>query len=91
VVGVILLGIWCAGSLFRPVDWFRGVLFALSGLLLIPPPTAGGFFGWFSNLLGFALGLALVTWQWQANRLSRAELAEPPRVRALIESRKEET
>jgi TRAP transporter 4TM/12TM fusion protein len=58
-VGVILLGIACAGYLFRPLDWMRRGWAALAALLLILPPQ-----DWVPILLidvvGLGLGLVLV-------------------------------
>jgi len=58
-VGVILLGIACAGYLFRPLGWMRRGWAALAALLLILPPQ-----DWVPVLLidvaGLALGLVLV-------------------------------
>jgi TRAP-type uncharacterized transport system fused permease subunit len=58
-VGVILLGIACAGYLFRPLGWMRRGWAALAALLLILPPQE-----WVPVFLidvaGLALGLALV-------------------------------
>jgi TRAP-type uncharacterized transport system fused permease subunit len=38
--GVILLGIGCAGYLFRPLGWLQRSWAGLAGLLLILPPQA---------------------------------------------------
>jgi TRAP transporter 4TM/12TM fusion protein len=58
-VGVILLGIACAGYLFRPLGWMRRAWAVLAALLLILPPQE-----WVPVLLidvvGLALGLGLV-------------------------------
>ncbi|MBI3106803.1 MAG: hypothetical protein HYY95_14745, partial [Candidatus Rokubacteria bacterium] len=45
----------------------------LAGLLLIPPPSSGGWLA--ANLAGLALGLALIVWERNGLRLHRAALA----------------
>ena len=72
-VGVILLGFGCVGYLFRPLSWSRRGWAALAGLLLIPPPSSGGWFA--ANVAGLALGLALIVWERNGLRLQRAALA----------------
>jgi len=61
-VGVILLGIGCAGYLFRPLSWAkRGTLWIASLLLLLP--TWHG--TWLiADAAGFALGAAIIAWEW---------------------------
>src|SRR5881396_3247907 len=39
-MGVILLGVGCAGYLFRPLDWFRRTWAWVAGLLLFMPPLS---------------------------------------------------
>jgi len=72
-VGVILLGFGCVGYLFRPLSWSRRGWAALAGLLLIPPPSSGGWLA--ANGAGLALGVALVVWERNGSRLQRAALA----------------
>jgi len=70
-IGVILLGVGCAGYLFRPLDWFRRTWAWVAGLLLFMPPLSVLPFGKSLGLsetvgeilidvLGLALGMALV-------------------------------
>ena len=70
-MGVILLGVGCAGYLFRPLDWFRRTWAWVAGLLLFMPPLSVLPFGKSLGLsetvgeilidvLGLALGMALV-------------------------------
>ena len=61
-VGVIFLGIGCAGYLFRPLSWAkRGTLWIASLLLLLP--TWHG--TWLiADAAGFALGAAIIAWEW---------------------------
>jgi TRAP transporter 4TM/12TM fusion protein len=79
-IGVVLLGIGCAGYLFRPLSWARRVwAFAAAALLMMPPlpwlPTAA------ADLLGLAVGAALVVWERRARTISAgaAGVAAAPR------------
>ena len=58
-VGVGLLGIGCAGYLFRPLGWLRrGWAIAAATLLILPPQTLVPVV--VLDVAGFGLGLALV-------------------------------
>jgi TRAP-type uncharacterized transport system fused permease subunit len=64
-VGVVLLGIGCAGYLFRPLPWPKRVwAFAAAALLMMPP------LGWLppaaADATGLGLGVALVMWERRA-------------------------
>ena len=61
-VGVICLGVGCAGYLFRPLGWGkRGVTLAVGLLFLALPPRG-------SSLLGYGAALVvaglLLAWEW---------------------------
>jgi TRAP transporter 4TM/12TM fusion protein len=61
-VGVVLLGIGCAGYLYRPLSWPKRVgVWAAAALLMMPPlawlPTA------LADAMGLAIGLALIGWE----------------------------
>ena len=58
-LGVILLGIACAGYLFRPLGWVRRALIIVAGLLLISPPLPG-IPEIVTDLAGLALGALLI-------------------------------
>jgi TRAP transporter 4TM/12TM fusion protein len=73
VIGVVLLGIGCAGYLFRPLSWPRRAAASASGLLLIPPPSTGVWL--VANVAGLVLGLAVVLWERYGARLERTALA----------------
>lgn len=62
VIGVVLLGVGCAGYLFRPLGWGKRAWSSLAGLLLIPPPSSG--FWLIANVVGLALGVLLVLVEW---------------------------
>ncbi len=62
LVGVIFLGIGVSGYLFRPLGWVKCALMSLAGLLLIPSPS--GLYWLAANVIGLALGLAVVLWEW---------------------------
>ncbi|MBI4241060.1 MAG: TRAP transporter permease [Candidatus Rokubacteria bacterium] len=64
VIGVILLGIGCAGYLFRPLDWGKRAWASLAGLLLIPPPATGLWL--VANVVGLVAGALLVLAEWIA-------------------------
>jgi TRAP transporter 4TM/12TM fusion protein len=64
VVGVFMLGVSCAGYLFRPLGWTRRGWMALAGLLLIPAPSSPAWIA--ANLAGLGLGAAVVAAEWVA-------------------------
>ena len=75
VIGVVLLGIGCAGYLFRPLTGIKRASAVMAGFLLILPPSSG--IGIMANSVAFALGAALVFWEWNGSALERSPLAEP--------------
>ncbi|MBI2370267.1 MAG: TRAP transporter fused permease subunit [Deltaproteobacteria bacterium] len=76
-LGVILLGVGCAGYLFRPLGWGKRAIISLAGLLLIPPTSSPAWLT--ANIVGFALGLFFVLWEWNGTALHRVPLAQPER------------
>jgi TRAP-type uncharacterized transport system fused permease subunit len=58
-IGVILLGIGCAGYLFRPLGWAKRAWPCLAGMFLILPPIRG-LPELVPDLIGLAAGLAFV-------------------------------
>jgi len=70
-IGVVLLGIGCAGYLVRPLSWPRRGWAWLAAALLMMPPLA-----WLpatvADLSGLVLGGALVMWERRARTLSAA-------------------
>ena len=80
-IGVVLLGIGCAGYLFRPLSWARRIWAWAAAALLMMPPLA-----WLApgvaDATGLALGLALVVSERRARVLSRppVEAAAAPTV-----------
>ena len=70
-IGVVLLGIGCAGYLVRPLSWPRRGWAWLAAALLMMPPLA-----WLpatvADLSGLVLGVALVMWERRARTLSAA-------------------
>ncbi len=77
VIGVILLGIGCAGYMFSPLGWGKRAWSSLAGLLLIPPPSSGLWI--VGNLVGLALGLLLVLMEWGGAPWNVPEPATPGR------------
>jgi TRAP-type uncharacterized transport system fused permease subunit len=57
--GVILLGIGCAGYLFRPLGWGQRAWASVAGLLMILPPIPG-LTEWLPDVAGLALGGLLI-------------------------------
>ena len=70
VIGVVLLGVACAGFLFRSLGWATRGVAALAGLFLFPPPSGGVWVA--ANVVGLALGILLVLWGRNGARLSAA-------------------
>ena len=70
VIGVGLLGVACAGFLFRSLGWATRGVAALAGLFLFPPPSGGVWVA--ANVVGLALGILLVLWGRNGARLSAA-------------------
>jgi TRAP transporter 4TM/12TM fusion protein len=75
-VGVVLLGIGCAGHLFRPLGRARRGGAVLAGLLLVPPPSGGLWLA--ANVVGLALGVLLVVTEWLGSAAVRAGRAPVP-------------
>jgi TRAP transporter 4TM/12TM fusion protein len=61
-VGVIFLGIGCAGYLFRPLSWVKRGILWLACLLLLLPTWSGVWL--VVDALGLALGVLLIFWEW---------------------------
>jgi len=61
-IGVFFLGAGCAGYLFRPLGWTKRGLLWLAAILLLLPSTSNLLL--FADFIGFALGAALVAWEW---------------------------
>jgi len=60
-VGVILLGIGCAGYLFRPLGWVKRGLLWLASLLLLIPSWSGVWL--IADAAGLLLGIGLFVWE----------------------------
>jgi len=61
-VGVILLGIGCAGYLFRPLGWVKRGILWLASLLLLIPSWSGVWL--MIDAVGVVLGLIVILWEW---------------------------
>ncbi len=75
-VGVVLVGIGCAGYLFRPLGWGQRAWACVAGVWLFLPPV-GGMPHWLPDLVGFGLGLLLILWERAAARRDRTPAISP--------------
>ena len=64
-IGVILLGIACAGYLFRPLSWGKRAWAAAAAGFLIMPPVSG-LPALVPDAAGLALGILLILVEWTA-------------------------
>ncbi len=71
-LGVFLLGAGCAGYLFRPLGWGKRGILWLASLLLLLPPWSGVWL--IADAIGFALGLAVVLWEWNRSAVRHVPL-----------------
>ena len=71
LIGIALIATAVEGYLFRPLNWLRRVLLCGGGLLSLIP-------GWKTDLLGLAIALPIVFWEWKANQLIKKSKASPP-------------
>ena len=76
-VGVALLGIACAGYLFRPLGWMRRLWCGAAALLLILPPQTLVPVA-VLDVVGLGLGLALVISERLAGAGAPYLLSAPP-------------
>jgi TRAP-type uncharacterized transport system fused permease subunit len=61
-VGVVFLGLGCAGYLFRPLGWAkRGAALAVALLFLFLPPGGASLLGYGAALVAGGL---LLAWEW---------------------------
>jgi TRAP transporter 4TM/12TM fusion protein len=72
-IGVLLVGIACAGYLFRPLGPARRGLAGVAGVLLLGLPRGGLWLG--AGLLGLAAGILFVLWEWNGRRAHAARTA----------------
>jgi TRAP transporter 4TM/12TM fusion protein len=79
VVGVVLLGIGCAGYLFRLLGWGKRSAFIFAGLLLLLPSWSGVWL--VADVAGLALGLLLILWEWSRSRAALPSGAADQRIR----------
>jgi TRAP transporter 4TM/12TM fusion protein len=61
IIGISLVAIAVEGYLFRPLDWVRRILLCGGGIITMIP-------GWKTDLLGLAIALPIVFWEWKKNR-----------------------
>ena len=70
LIGIGLIAIAVEGYLFRPLGWLKRVLLSGGGLLSLIP-------GWKTDLLGLAIALPIVFWEWKTNRLIKKSKVSP--------------
>jgi TRAP transporter 4TM/12TM fusion protein len=73
-VGVILLGIGCAGYLFRPLGWGKRGIFWLASLFLLLPSWSGVWL--MIDGVGLVLSLILILWEWHRAAARSAPIAQ---------------
>jgi len=64
LIGIGLVAISVEGYLFRPLGWIKRILICGGGILSLIP-------GWRTDLLGLAIALPVVFWEWRVRRLAR--------------------
>ena len=70
LIGIGLVAIAVEGYLFRPLDWIKRALLCGGGILSLIP-------GWRTDLLGLAIALPIVFWEWRRNRLIKKSEVSP--------------
>ncbi len=70
LIGIGLVAIAVEGYLFRPLNWWKRILLSGGGLLSLIP-------GWRTDLLGLAIALPIVFWEWKVNRLIKKSQVSP--------------
>jgi TRAP transporter 4TM/12TM fusion protein len=78
-VGVVLVGVGCAGYLFRPLGWAARAWACAAGFALFLPPV-GVLPHLIFDLIGVCLGAALVLWERAAARREAAPARTPASV-----------
>ncbi len=73
-IGTFLIAVGCAGYLFRSLDWVKRGLFFVAGLLLMLPTWHGTWL--VVDVLGLALGIIVVLWEWNKSAAGEAPIAQ---------------
>lgn len=68
VIGIALIAVAVEGFLFQPLGWFKRILLSGGGLLSLVP-------GWKTDLLGLAIAIPVVIWEWRINSLHQKEMS----------------
>lgn len=61
MIGISLVAIGIEGFLFRELNWLKRALLILGGLGCMIP-------GWRSDVIGLAIGVPIIFWEWKKNR-----------------------
>jgi len=70
LIGIGLIAVAVEGYLFRPLNLLKRILICGGGLLSLIP-------GWKTDLLGLAIALPIIIWEWKFNRLVRESEVSP--------------
>lgn len=69
IIGISLMAIGIEGFLFQKLDWVKRVLLILGGLGCMIP-------GWRSDVIGLAVGIPLVLWEWKKSQREKSKNRE---------------
>ncbi len=61
LIGIGLVAVSVEGYLFRPLNWLKRIFLCGGGLLSLIP-------GWRTDLLGLAIALPIILWEWKENQ-----------------------
>ncbi|MBI2089782.1 MAG: TRAP transporter fused permease subunit [Deltaproteobacteria bacterium] len=68
VFGTIAIGVAMVGYFTRPIGWLRRLLLVLGGTGLLIPPGGVIAYSWATNVVGGAVCLTLMLYEWKARK-----------------------
>lgn len=68
VFGTIAIGVAMVGYFTRPIGWLRRLLLVVGGTGLLIPPGGMIAYSWATNVVGGAVCLALILYEWKARK-----------------------
>ncbi|MBM4340466.1 MAG: TRAP transporter permease [Deltaproteobacteria bacterium] len=71
MIGISLLAIGIEGFLFQKLNWVKRTLLILGGLGCLIP-------GWRSDLIGLAIGVPILLWEWKRTRVIKKRSGSLP-------------